>query len=153
MKYFHFGKTKKYFLWSAIYCGMLFYYNPLMADSFKGAVTRAIFTTTLIKSEPANEVLVLENNIVDISFFSEIVGMQGKTITHRWEHHGEPVFEKKFQLTEQTEKLVSNYKLSPHRTGEWMVVIADERGWPLKAVMFKYVKKGSFAGKGVVPVR
>ncbi len=121
------------------------------ADSFSGSVIRAMFTTAMNQTEPANEALIVENKIRNIYFFSEVEGMKGKTVIHRWESRGEVVLEKKFQVTRQSEKLVSSFKLYPDRTGEWMVIVTDETGWPFKAVMFKYVKAGSFAGKGIVP--
>ena len=124
-----------------------------MADSFAGSVTRAMFTTEIKQKEPVNDALIIENKVKNIYFFSEVEGMQGKTVIHRWEHRGETVFEKKFKVTRRLEKLVSNFKLNPEKTGEWMVVITDETAWPIKAVMFKYVKKGSFAGKGIVPAK
>lgn len=127
--------------------------NPAWADSFDGQVSRAFFTTRLKNKEPANEVLILENNNRNVFFFSEVQNMKGKIIFHRWEYGGEMIHEKKFQVATNSEKLLSKYKLSPDSTGEWMVVIADERGWPIKAVMFKYVNKGSFAGKGIVPIK
>ena len=127
--------------------------NIALADSFEGEVSRAFFTTKLKKAEPLNEVLILENDNHNLYFFSEVKNMYGKTIVHRWEYRGEKVFEKKFQVSKNSDKLISKYKLDPARTGEWMVVMADERGWPIKAVMFKFVKKGSFAGKGILPVK
>lgn len=127
--------------------------NNVLSDSFDGAVTRAIFTTELEKNEPGNEVLILENNNQDLYFFSEVEDMHGKVIFHRWEHRGEKVFEKKFKVSAKSEKLISKYKLDPAKTGEWMVVITDDRGWPIKATMFKYVKQGSFAGKGILPIK
>lgn len=127
--------------------------NKATADSFDGEITRSLFTTRLKNNKPMNEVLILENNSQILYFFSEVKNMQGKTIFHRWEHHGEKVYEQKFRVAKKSEKLISRYKLDPRKTGEWMVVITDDQAWPIKASMFKYVKKGSFAGKGVLPVK
>lgn len=123
------------------------------ADSFNGQVNRAFFTTRLKNNEPVNEVLILENNKRKLYFFSEVKNMKGKMLFHRWEYRGEKVYEQKFRVDNNSAKLVSKYKLDPRQTGEWMVVISDGRGWPIKAVVFKYVKKGSFAGKGIVPLK
>ena len=127
--------------------------NVSMAESFDGDVPRALFTTKLKNNEPLNEVLIIENTVRKIYFFSAVEGMQGKTITHRWETRGDKVFEQHFKVSSNSENLISQLELDPNRIGEWMVVISDEKGWPVKAVMFKYVKQGSFAGKGVIPLK
>lgn len=124
-----------------------------LANSFDGQVTRALFTSKLKNEKPVNEVLILENNIKKLYFYSEVEGMKGKTLSHTWEHHGEKLYRKEFSITKDKQVLISSYKLSPGRTGEWLVLINDEKGMPLKAEMFKYVKKGSFAGRGIIPFK
>lgn len=131
----------------------LLFSNEAQSNTFDGTVTRAIFTTKFKNNKPVNEVLILENNNKNLYFFSVVKNMQGKVISHRWEHHGKKVFEQKFKVSAKSEKLISKYKLDPAKTGEWMVIITDGQGWPIKATMFKYVKKGSFAGKGIVPIK
>lgn len=125
----------------------------VFSNSFEFDVPRAFFTSKLIKGEPVNEVLILENDIKNLYFFSEVKNLQGKVVFHRWEYRGKKVFEKKFKILTESEYLISRHKLDPTKTGEWMVVMTDDRGWPIKAAMFKYVKKGSFAGKGILPIK
>ena len=127
--------------------------GTIQADSFDSQVSRAFFTTKLKNNVPVNEVLVLENDKRKVFFYSEVENMRDKMVIHRWEHQGEKIYEKKFKVSKVSEGLISSYKLSSARTGEWMVIISDENGMPIKAVMFKYVKKGSFAGKGIIPVK
>lgn len=127
--------------------------DVVMAESFDGDVIRAMFTTKLKNNEPVNEVLIIENTVRKIYFFSAVKGMQGQTITHRWETRGEKVFVQRFKVSSNSENLISQIELDPSRIGEWMVVMSDEKGWPIKATMFKYVKQGSFAGKGVIPLK
>jgi len=127
--------------------------SSVLADSFQGQVNRAFFTTKLKKNEPVNEVLILENTIQDLYFFSDVKNMQGKTLLHVWEYQGKRILSKKFKITKNRQRLISKIKLQSAKTGEWMVIIEDEQGLPVKAVVFKYVKKGSFAGKGIIPVK
>ena len=141
----------RYGLYISCICALMV--NVLMAESFDGDVPRALFTTKLKNNEPLNEVLIIENTVRKIYFFSVVKGMQGKTITHRWEIRGEKVFEQQFKISSNSENLISQLELEPSRVGEWMVVMSDEKGWPIKATMFKYVKQGSFAGKGVIPLK
>lgn len=123
-----------------------------LANSFDGQVSRALFTTEMKNNKPVNEVFILENSVQQLFFYSEIQNMKGKTISHSWEHRGERLHHQEFRIETDRQGLVSSHKLSPARTGEWMVLIRDN-GRPIKAVMFKYVKKGSFAGKGIVPIK
>ena len=127
--------------------------NQAFANSFEFDIPRAFFTSKMLKNEPANEVLVLENNIKNLYFFSEVNNMQNKTVFHQWEYRGKKMFEEKFKVLTKSEKLISKYELDPAKTGEWMVIITDDRGWPIKATIFKYVKKGSFAGKGILSIK
>jgi len=128
-----------------------------LAGSLDSQISRTLFTSKLKNNEPLDEVLVLENDIQTLYFFSEVKNMHGKTITHRWEYRADEkyikVFERKFKVSKKTEKLVSKFKLDSTKTGEWMVIISDEQGRPVKAAMFKYVKKGNFAGKGILPIK
>ncbi|MDH5443941.1 MAG: DUF2914 domain-containing protein [Gammaproteobacteria bacterium] len=123
------------------------------ADSFNSQVIKAVFTTDIKKNRPINEVLILENNIKKVYFYSEIKNMQGKKVYHTWEHRGKKLYQKSFDINEKTERLISSKILEKTLTGEWMVLISDENKVPIKAVMFKYIKKGSLAGKGIVPFR
>lgn len=123
------------------------------ANSFDGEVVKAFFTNKIVNNKPHNEVLLLENSTKRLQFYSEVQGMKGKILYHVWEHRGEKLFKKKFKVTKDSQSLVSSYTLSPTRTGEWMALITDEQGLPIKAVMFRYVKKGSLNGKGIIKLR
>ena len=125
----------------------------LLADSFSGEITRALFSTKVRNNKPANEVLILENNVKKIFFYSEINNAKDTIISHRWEFQGKKIHEEKFTVKPGKSQLISSIMLQADRTGEWMVIVSDEKNWPIKAAMFKYVRKGSFAGKGIIPVR
>ena len=53
-----------------------------------GYVKRAIFTTKIKKFEPANNIKALPNNKQQIYFFTDLRGMQGQTVKHRWIYKG-----------------------------------------------------------------
>lgn len=114
----------------------------ISADSFNGDVVRALFTTKITNNEPQNEVLILENNKKNIFFFTELRNMQGKVVIHRWEHDGKTVKEKKIKVSKKRVRVSSKHRLSPTQTGKWTVVVTNDKGWPLKAAIFKYVQKG-----------
>ncbi|MDH5407584.1 MAG: DUF2914 domain-containing protein [Gammaproteobacteria bacterium] len=121
----------------------LFALSPtIFADSFNGDVVRALFTTTIKNNEPQNEVLILENNKKNIFFFTELRNMQGRTVIHRWEYNGKVIKEKKIKVSKKRVRVSSSHSLSPKQTGKWTVVVTNDKGWPLKAAIFKYVTKG-----------
>lgn len=112
------------------------------ADSFSGEVVRAMFTTNIKRNEPQNEVLILENDKRTIYFFTEVQNIKGKAIFFQWEYEGDVVKKQRIKLKKGKTKYYSKYRLLQKQTGKWTVVITNEKGWPLKASIFKYVKKG-----------
>jgi hypothetical protein len=114
-------------------------------------VARAMFTTKVENREPINRVLVLDNTVSELYFFSDLRHMQGHTITHRWEHEGKVVASKSFNVRGPRWRVYSSTTLEPDMLGQWTVVITDEKGWPLKAVMFRYVKHGGGQPSVILP--
>jgi hypothetical protein len=108
----------------------------------KGNIARAFFSTAIVNKEPVNRLLV-GSELEKIYFFSDIRHMEGQTIYHRWEYNDKVVSKKKFDVKNSKWRVYSSYKIKPSMIGKWTVVVTDERGWPLKAVIFHYVKRQS----------
>lgn len=105
-----------------------------------GKVTRAMFTTQIENREPVNRVLLLENKIRQIIFFTDLRHMEGQDIVHRWEHEGHVIAEKVFNVKGPRWRVYSTQDLDASMLGRWTVVVADKQGCPLKAVVFQYVE-------------
>lgn len=102
-------------------------------------VARAAFTTQVIDNEPADQVVVLTNNIGEITYFTDIRGMDGRTVTHQWEHEGRVVSRISFDVEGARAKLHSKRKLDPNLTGKWTVLVLDEKtGWAMHASTLRY---------------
>ncbi len=102
-------------------------------------VARAAFTTQVVSGEPADQVVVLTNNIREINYFTDIRGMDGRTVTHQWEHEGRVISRISFDVEGARAKLHSKRDLDPGLTGKWSVLVVDEKtGWPLHASTFRY---------------
>lgn len=102
-------------------------------------VARAAFTTQVIDQEPADQVVVLTNNINEITYFTDIRGMAGRTVTFQWEHEGRVISRISFDVEGARAKLHSNRQLDPALTGKWSVLVVDEKtGWPIHASTFRY---------------
>lgn len=112
-----------------------------------GKVARAIVTTAVENREPIDRVLIMENKVAQLYFFSDLRHMQGQQITHRWEHEGKVVMRKNFEIKGPRWRIFSSMNLSPNMTGQWTVMITDKNDCPLKAVVFQYVEQDP-AGQG-----
>jgi len=108
----------------------------------KGNIARAFFSTAIVNKEPVNRLLV-GSELEKIYFFTDIRNMEGQTIYHRWEYKDKVISKKKFDVKKSSWRVFSSYKIKPNMTGKWTVVVTDERGWPLKAVIFHFVKRQS----------
>lgn len=116
---------------------------PQSAAPSKGNVARAQFTTEVVDREPADRILKLGNDIDTVYFFTDLRHFEGQTVTHRWEYRGEIVFSVDFEVKGPRWRVYSRKVLAPSLLGKWTVVVTDERGWPLKAVIFEYVDAAS----------
>lgn len=108
----------------------------------KGYVVRALFTTAVVDREPIDQILV-GSSIKKVYFFTDLRHMENQTITHRWEHKGKVISKFDFKVKGPRWRVYSSKVLSADMLGKWTVVVADNKGWPLKAAVFQYVKKGA----------
>ena len=114
-------------------------------------VARAQFTTEVVDREPTDRVLVLNNEISKVLFFTELRHFEGKKIIHRWEYNGSVVSSIPFEVKGPRWRVYSSRDLLPDQLGKWMVVVTDAEGWPLKASIFEYVDKTKGESDIVLP--
>jgi len=150
-QYFPFG-----FVSAVIVCGLFWapvsYAKDDICEPGSGKVARAMFTTKIDNREPADRVLILENNTKQLYFFSDLRHLQGRTVHHRWEYEGRVVAEKSFQVKGARWRVYSKHKIDHNMLGRWTVVVTDENGCPLKAVIFQYVQAGQ-GGAAIIKLR
>ena len=91
-----------------------------------GSVVRAQFTTAVEAREPVDEISALDTNTSRVAFFTELEGMAGRTITHRWEHNGAVMAEVPFEIGADRWRTHSTKALLPGWVGEWTVSVVDE---------------------------
>jgi hypothetical protein len=104
----------------------------------RGSVARSIFTTGIVDREPVDNLTTVPNTLHRIYFFSDLRGLEGQIVTHRWEYNGKVMAEIKFKVGGPRWRVYSSKNLLPEWTGKWTVVVLDESGWPLKASVFEY---------------
>ena len=138
--------------WLAPIClGLLVLYTA-HARVPQGRVARALFTTGVVEREPVDRVLVAGPDINRIYFFTDLRGMEGQVVSHRWEYNGEVVSTVKFEVKGPRWRVYSARELSPAQTGKWTAMVVDADGWPLRAVVFEYVADVSEKPAVILPL-
>ncbi|MCW9013406.1 MAG: DUF2914 domain-containing protein [Gammaproteobacteria bacterium] len=107
--------------------------------SAEDGVARAIFTTGIESKEPVDELGQLTTDHSRIYFFTEIRGMEGHTVVHRWEQGGEVRAEVSFAVAGNRWRVWSSKNLHSSWLGEWTVSVVDEGGNVLAQESFAYV--------------
>ncbi|HDO33731.1 MAG TPA: DUF2914 domain-containing protein [Chromatiales bacterium] len=113
--------------------------RPAIAQAPRDPVARSQFTRAIRDREPVGDVVTLPNSVDHVYYFSEIRGMTGKTIVHRWMYHGRVMAEVRFPIGGPRWRVYSRKTLEPKQLGRWTVVVTNGSGWPLHAEMFDYV--------------
>ena len=101
-------------------------------------VARAVFTNSVHDREPADTITTLGNDKNQIYFFTDLRGLAGQTVIHRWEYQGKTVDEVKFNVGGPRWRVWSSKTLSPQSTGDWRVEIIGGDGKTLGEGSFKY---------------
>lgn len=89
---------------------------------------RAQFAAAIEEREPVGSLDSLSNATEQVYFFTEIVGLQGQTITHRWTHDGEVRAEVPISIGGPRWRAHSSKKFLRAWTGEWKVDVVDHEG-------------------------
>ena len=102
-------------------------------------VARAAFTTAISEHEPTDDISELANDTSKIYYFTEIKGLEGQTLTHRWELNGELQASVSIPIGGNRWRIWSSKNLPAEATGEWKVTVLDEAGGQLSENRFNYV--------------
>lgn len=89
-------------------------------------VSRAVLTTQVLEREPVD---VLKTDIYrndfdeNLSFFSEIKGMQGQIVRHIWYFEGEVLAEIELAISAPRYRTYSTKNIMPNQLGQWRVEV------------------------------
>jgi hypothetical protein len=114
--------------------------DPAIGDPDGNPQPSAIgqFTTGIEDREPIDQVTFVPNEIRTVFFFSDLRGLAGQTVTHRWSHGGQVVSEVSFEVGGPRWRVWSSKDLQPDWIGDWTVEIVTEDGEVLAAETFSY---------------
>jgi hypothetical protein len=101
-------------------------------------VSQAQFTTRIAKRYPTDDVALHEAPHQAITFFTEIRGLAGHIVTHRWIYQGSVEYKADFKIRGATWKAWSSQVLPVEMAGEWTVEIVDDDGAVLTSRSLDY---------------
>ena len=101
-------------------------------------VARSAFTSAIEDKEPVDQIKELTTDNKKIYFFTEITGMNGLTMIHRWEYNNKVMAEVSFNVGANRWRVWSSKNLMPSLTGKWQVSVIDEGGNILSTESFIY---------------
>jgi len=122
-------------------------HNGTSASKPPGYVKRAVFTTAVKKREPTNKISKLSNDHQKIYYFTDLRGMQGQKVRHRWIYKGKVMAEVEFKVKGPRWRAYSSKWLKRHWLGDWTVSTVDRRGRTLSRNTFSYTKATGIFGK------
>ncbi len=101
-------------------------------------VRRAVFCSGFAGREPIDEFRTLTTPAEKVYFFTEIAGMEGRTVTHRWIHDGQTVAEVPISVGAARWRCHSTKTLAGNATGSWSVDVLDDTGAKIGGASFTY---------------
>ncbi len=102
-----------------------------------GRVARSAFTTGVADREPADELSTLGNDVDRVLYFTDLRGLEGRTVVHRWQYKGEVMAEVPFAVGGPRWRVHSSKALDPSWLGEWTVSVVVD-GEVLASEGFRY---------------
>jgi len=98
----------------------------------------AQFTTAVEDREPVDQVTFVSNDVRKIFLYSDLRGMQGQTVTHRWVYDGKTVAEVPFEVRGPRWRVWSSKDLFEDWIGDWTVEIVNGEGEVVASETFTY---------------
>ena len=98
----------------------------------------AQFTTGVENREPIDQVTFVENSARKVVFFTELRGLKGQTIRHRWLYDGKVMADVRFEVRGPRWRVWSSKDLLPDWIGDWTVEIVTGDGEVIAAESFTY---------------
>jgi hypothetical protein len=104
-----------------------------------GELARSAFATAVEDREPVDDLSSLTNDHSQVLFFTELTGLEGQTVSHRWERDGQVMADVSFDVRGPRWRVWSTKKLEPSWTGSWQVSVIDGAGRVIGSKQLSYV--------------
>lgn len=103
-----------------------------------GTVARSAFTSAIVEREPLDHLLSLSDDQTQVYYFTELHGLDGQTVVHRWEYEGQVMAEVPIAVRGPRWRVWSSKRLLQEWLGEWSVTVVDGAGRELARDSFTY---------------
>jgi hypothetical protein len=100
------------------------------------SVRRALICSAIDEHEPSDSLTMVSPTTGRVFFFTEIVGLQGKTIIHRWTRDNARVAEIRIAVTGDRYRCHSSRSVAG-KSGQWNVQVLDGDGVTLAERSFR----------------
>ena len=104
----------------------------------RGSVANATFTSEVVDGGPIDFREEFDNETPVVYYYSELLGLAGQTVQHRWTRDGKLMQEVPIQVTRARQPAWSKTVMQPEWTGAWTVEVVDEGGRVLDRSGFAY---------------
>lgn len=100
------------------------------------SIARSAFARAIVDREPVDEIAVVTENRV--YYFTELQGLEGQTVRHRWIYQGEVMADVEFMVGGPRWRVWSKKSLLPRWSGQWTVSVVDATGAVIQSETVQY---------------
>jgi len=104
---------------------------PPVAATAAPSVTRSAFTSAITSREPTNQLTRITAG-QQMYYFTELTGLQGRVVNHRWERDGSFQLGLQFPVTGSPWRVHSSKNIPANLPGTWTVTVQNDDGTILK---------------------
>jgi hypothetical protein len=90
-------------------------------------IKRAVVCSGVSNHEPTDSLTMIPSNTNKVFFFTEIAGLEGKTITHRWMKDGHKVADIRISVASNRYRCHSSRSVAG-KSGSWTVQVLNDEG-------------------------
>jgi hypothetical protein len=112
--------------------------EPMLDPVTSDALARRTFATAIEQREPVDSIDSLGNDHDRVFYFTELVGIEGREVTHRWAYEGRVVAEVPITVGGPRWRAYSSKSLDASWLGEWTVSVVDDSGHVVHTDTFVY---------------
>jgi hypothetical protein len=111
---------------------------PAAAQGTGGSVANATLTSGIDDGAPVDFRQAFDTNTPAVYYYTEILGLHGQTVTHRWKLEGKVMQEVPIAVKRSRQAVWSKSAMQPDWTGSWTVEVVTERGEVIETDNFAY---------------
>ncbi len=121
-------------------------------EEIAAAVGRSAFAMEIVDREPVDSVIEVTNDQTKIFYFTELLNLDGTTVTHRWSYDGNVIAEIPFEVGGSRWRVYSSKTLDPAWLGDWTVTVLDQDGQVLAEQALAYTDSAA-VGSNPEPIK